>query len=46
MSPDKKIKLLDEVVATAIASWRIYVVVDKQFFTWPSDERNTPEVAS
>ncbi len=43
MSPDEKIKLLDEVVATAIASWRIYIVVDAKFSTWADDERNTPE---
>lgn len=43
MSPDGKIRLLDEVVSTAIASWRIYIVVDKKLSTWLDDERKTPE---
>lgn len=43
MTPDEKIRLLDETVSTAIASWRIYILVDEKYSAWAEDMYNTPE---
>lgn len=34
---------MDEVVSTAIASWRIYISAYNRFSDWPMERRNSPE---
>ncbi|WP_299812367.1 hypothetical protein [uncultured Roseibium sp.] len=43
MSPNDKIWLLDEVVSTATASWRIYIAAYNKFSDWPEERQNSPE---
>ncbi|WP_306260395.1 hypothetical protein [Pararhizobium sp. IMCC21322] len=43
MSPSDKIWLLDEVVSTATASWRIYIAAYDKFSVWPVERQDSPE---
>lgn len=43
LSPREKILLLDEVVSTATASWRIYIVAFNKFSDWPEGRQDSPE---
>jgi hypothetical protein len=42
LSAREKIMLLDEVVSTATASWRIYIAADHKFSDWPESRRDNP----